>query len=181
MLTLVIPGSELFDQEKQEFLHDLDPITLTLEHSLLSLSKWESKHKKPFLSSTAQTSEETLSYVECMILNPDFPPGVSSRMTMEHLDAVTAYIESPESATTFGKMPETKGKGETVTAELIYYWMVAFTIPFECEKWHLNRLFALIKICNIKNSKPKKMSKGELARQTHEMNQRRRAELGTTG
>ncbi len=180
MLTLNIQGRELYDEEKEEFL-TVEPITLLLEHSLISLSKWESKTLKPFLSTLDKSSEETMDYVEAMILNPNFPPGVVGLLTPQDFDAINAYIESPHSATTFGKMPPTKGKGETITAELIYYWMVAFQIPFECERWHLNRLFALIRICNVKNSKPQKMSKQELARQYHDLNQKRKAELGTSG
>jgi hypothetical protein len=116
-----------------------------------------------------------------MILNEDFPDDIISRLSQRNLDQINAYIESKESATTFGKLPEQKARGEIITSELIYYWMVAFTIPFECETWHLNRLFALVRICNIKNSKPKKMSKSELAMRNRELNAQRRAELNTRG
>lgn len=179
MLTLTV-GGELFDEVKEEFL-DVEPVVLQLEHSLISLSKWESKHKVPFLSTSDKTTQQTMDYIECMILNPDFPPEVLALLSREDFEKINDYIESSESATTFGKMPKTPGRGETITAELIYYWMVAFTIPFECERWHLNRLFALIRICNIKNQKPKKMSRQELSRQYHDLNQKRKAELGTSG
>lgn len=180
MLTLKIESRELFNDENQEFFWT-EPCTLMLEHSLISLSKWESKHQVPFLSTADKTARQTMDYIECMILNPDFPPGVIGLLSPEDFEKINAYIESPESATTFGKMPKTPGKGETITAELIYYWMVAFTIPFECERWHLNRLFALIRICNIKQQKPKKMSRQELSRQYHDLNERRKRELGTSG
>jgi len=179
-LVLNIPETELFDESDGTF-HKLDPVTLRLEHSLISVSKWESKWQTPFLAKKDKTREEVDGYVEAMILDDNFPPGVVSRFGSEHYLAINAYIESQESATTFGRMPQHKGKGETITAELIYYWMVAFQIPFVCETWHLNRLFALIKICNIKNSKPDKKSRGEMARDYREMNERRKAELGTTG
>jgi hypothetical protein len=116
-----------------------------------------------------------------MIITPIFPRGIIDRLTQKNLDQINAYIESKESATTFGSMPERKGRGEIITAELIYYWMVAFNIPFETEIWHLNRLFALIRICNIKNSKPKKMSRNELAARNRELNEQRKALYKTSG
>lgn len=180
MLVLNIPETELFDEENGTF-HTMEAVTLHLEHSLLSVSKWESKWQKPFLSKNDKSREEIDFYVEAMILDPDFPPGVTSRFTSEDYKAVNLYIDSPESATTFGRMPEQRGRGETITAELIYYWMVAFQIPFICETWHLNRLFALVKICNIKNSKGDKRSKGEVARSYREMNEQRKAAYGTSG
>ena len=98
-----------------------------------------------------------MSYIECMILTPVYPEGIYGCLSRSNFETINDYIESKQTATTFGEMPKRKGRGETITSELIYYWMVAFTIPFECEKWHLNRLFALIRICNIKNTPPKKM------------------------
>jgi|SRR5690349_21498145 len=180
MLVLNLLSEELFNEVDGTFQLS-DAVTLTLEHSLLSVSKWESKWKTPFLAKQNKTREQIDYYIECMILDPDFPPGVTSRFTSEHYQAVTDYIESSESATTFGKMPQRPGKGETITAELIYYWMVAFQIPFVCEEWHLNRLFALIKICNIKNSKPQKRSKAEIAAEMRKLNEERLAKYGTSG
>jgi hypothetical protein len=180
MLILDIPETELFNESDGTF-ETKDAVTLRLEHSLLSMSKWESKWQKPFLSKNDKSREEIDYYIECMILDSNFPPGVSSRFSSEHYMAVNQYIDSPESATTFGQMPERKGRGEIITAELIYYWMVAFQIPFTCETWHLNRLFALVKICNIKNGKGDKRAKGEVARDYREMNEKRKAELGTKG
>lgn len=180
MLTIVVPEQEYYNEELEEFL-TLEEVTLELEHSLISLSKWESIHQKPFLSKESKTPQEIFGYIEAMILNPKIPRGVLSRLTRENLDDINAYIESSESATTFGEMPERKGRGEVITSELIYYWLVAFNIPFEVEYWHLNRLFALIRICNIKNSPPKKMSKTQIAQQRRELNEKRRKELNTTG
>lgn len=116
-----------------------------------------------------------------MIITPNFPPDTLQRLTQSDVGKINAYIESSESATTFGVMPQRGGRGEVITAELIYYWMVAFGIPFECENWHLNRLFALIRICNIKNAPEKKMSPGEIAKRNRELNAARRAQLGTSG
>jgi hypothetical protein len=180
MLKLIILGEEHFDEETSEF-STVGDVEIELEHSLLSLSKWESKFKKPFLSDAVKSPEEIAAYIEAMIISPNYPHDIVFRLAQHNIKEVNDYIESTESATTFGVLPERKGKGETITSELIYYWMVAFTIPFECETWHLNRLFSLIRICNIKNSKPKKMSRGEIARRNAQLNAERKAKLGTTG
>lgn len=181
MLKITIPGDEYFDEKRQEFV-TIGDCVLELEHSLLSLSKWESRFKKPFLGPGEKTKEEVLGYIECMIIDPEKSPGGISRLTNQNFEEINAYIESSESATTFyGEDPHPKGRRETITSELIYYWMIAFNIPLEMERWHLNRLFALIKICNLKNSKPKKMSPKEIAERNRAENERRRRELGTSG
>lgn len=180
MLKITIKGSELFNEETSTF-SSIDDFDLELEHSLLSVSKWESKYKKPFLSNQQKTAEETMYYIEAMIISPNYPIDTLLRLSKENLIRINDYIESTESATTFGNMPERKGAGEVITSELIYYWMVAFNIPFECERWHLNRLFALIRVCNIKNTKPKKMSRHDIATRYREENERRKAQLGTKG
>lgn len=180
MLVINVGGQEFFDEKTQTFCYT-EPATLLLEHSLLSLSKWESKHMKPFLSGPKKTTEETFDYIHCMSLTAVEDPSVFSRLNDEVLRKVNDHIESPETATTFGEMPKRKASGEVITSELIYYWMVAFNIPFECETWHLNRLFALIRICNIKQEKPKKMSRHEIAQRNRDLNAQRRAAMGTTG
>lgn len=180
MLKLTLEGTEYFNESTAEFV-TVGDVEIELEHSLVSLSKWESKYQKPFLSNESKTRDELYYYIEAMIISPIYPHDIYSRLSSENIERIQRYIESKESATTFGLMPEVKGKGETITAELIYYWMVAFNIPFECEFWHLNRLFSLIRVCNIKNSKPKKMSKGEIARRNREINAARRAQYHTSG
>lgn len=180
MLKLLVIGDEFFNEETSEFESHGD-VELELEHSLISLSKWESKYQKPFLNTEAKTSEEIFYYVQAMILTPIYPNDIMFRLSKENINTINAYIDSKESATTFGSMPERKGRGEVITSELIYYWMVAFNIPFECEYWHLNRLFALIRICNIKNSKPKRMSRNEIASRNRELNAIRRAQYNTSG
>lgn len=180
MLRLIIDEDEVYDEEKNEF-YKVGGIVLDFEHSLLSVSKWEAKYKKPFLSSERKTPEETFGYLEAMLLTPNVGLDVLSRSSSDTLDKIQEYIESSESATTFGEMPERRGPGEIITSELIYYWLVAFNIPFECEKWHLNRLFSLIRICNIKNSPPKKLSRAEIAQRNRDLNRKRREQLGTTG
>jgi len=182
MLTIIVQtGAELFDEETGLFFNDTEgDVVLELEHSLVSLSKWESKFQKPFLGKDEKTAEEILGYVEMMILSP-FPPNIIQKLSQTNISEINEYIESKQSATTFGKMPERRSRGETITSELIYYWLVAFNIPFECQHWHLNRLFALIRICNIKQSKPEKRSKNEIARERRELNEQRKAQLGTAG
>lgn len=182
MLVIIIGSEELYDDGKEEF-SIVGGFQLELEHSLLSMSKWESKFQKPFLKSETKTSEEVLAYIEAMILNPVHPEDLWERISPQNLDEIQKYIDSTQTATTFKEPPTKRGRprAEVVTSELIYYWMVAFNIPFDCERWHLNRLFALIKICNIKNGKQPKMSKREIAENNRQMNAERRARLGTSG
>jgi len=182
MLTVIVSGDEVFNEETSEF-SSVGDFVLELEHSLVSLSKWESKFEKPFLAAGDKTADEILWYVKAMILNPIYPEDLWVRLSQQNLDDINQYIESKQSATTFGLMPEhrSRGRAETITSELIYYWLVAFNIPFETETWHLNRLFSLIRICNIKQSKPKKMSRNEVAQRNRELNAQRRQQLGTSG
>lgn len=180
MLKIVVPGVEMFDDQSQEFVTQGD-VTLELEHSLVSLSKWESKHEKPFLGKVEKTTEETLDYVRCMILTPNVSEEIVSKLSEKNITEVQEYIEAKMSATWFNDGPGAPKSRDVITAELIYYWMVIFQIPFECERWHLNRLFTLIRICNIKQAKPKKMSRSELAARQRELNAQRREQLGSKG
>ena len=180
MLRLIIEGDENFNEETNTF-ETFNEVVLDLEHSLISLSKWESNYQKPFLSSVEKTTEEIFGYLQAMIVTPNTDPDVMYRCSQSGITKIQEYIDSSQSATTFGTMPKRRGPGEIITSELIYYWMVAFNIPFECQYWHLNRLFSLIRICNIKNSKPEKMSRSEMAMRNQELNAKRRAELNTTG
>lgn len=180
MLTITIKEIETFDEEKQEFGKHPEVI-LNLEHSLISLSKWESKYLKPLLSSNKITSEEILTYIQMMIVDPTIDPKVIYRCSEDDLTRVQEYMDSPESATTFGELPARRGASEVITSELIYYWMTAFQIPFEAQHWHLNRLFSLVRICNMKNTPPQKMSKAEAAQKMRDMNAQRKKEFGTSG
>jgi hypothetical protein len=180
MLRLIIEGDEFWD-EVQNLFSTINDEVIELEHSLFSVSKWESIYQKPFLASGDRTNEEVLGYIKAMILTPNVDPDVLNKLGKTHIDAIQEYIDSSQSATTFGMMPERQGSGEVITSELIYYWLVAFNIPFECQYWHLNRLFSLIRICNIKNSKPKKMSRNEMAQRYRDINAERKARLGTKG
>lgn len=180
MLIIKIEGQEFYDETTGEF-STVNDVVLELEHSLVSLSKWESKYQTPFLSDKEKTTESVFEYIKTMVVTPGIDTDILYRCSKEDLVRIQEYIDSSQSATTFGEMPTRKGRGEVITAELIYYWMVAFNIPFECQYWHLNRLFSLVRICNIKNNPPKKMSRHEVAMRNRELNTQRRAEMGTNG
>lgn len=183
MLQIVVPGTELFDESTETFIQTKDT-QLKLEHSLLSISKWESKWCKPFLGKNKEdrrTNKEMLDYIKCMTLNNNVPKDVYSALTQDNLRMIINYINHPMTASTVVNMAKTNPfRSEVVTSELIYYWMIAYQIPFECEKWHINRLIMLIKICNAKNN-PQKMNKREVMMQNHAINRARRKALHTKG
>ena len=180
MLTIVVPGVEMFDEQEQEFVSRGD-MTLDLEHSLVSVSKWESMYEKPFLGGAEKTTEEIFEYIKQMTLTPNVSEEVFHKLSEENIKAVNKYIEAKMTATWFSEAPGAPRTRDVITAELIYYWMITFQIPFECENWHLNRLFTLIRACNIKQAKPKKMSRSEMAARNRELNAQRRQQLGTKG
>lgn len=180
MLEITIPSREFYDDATQQFINTKEQ-TLRLEHSLVSLSKWESKWCKVFLSKQEKTLEETIDYIRCMTLTQNVDPEVYNYLTNENITQINQYIEAPMTATTFTEDKSSKGNGELVTSELIYYWMIALNIPFECRKWHLNRLLTLIRICNIKNQPPKKMGKRDTASKYAQLNAARRKQLNTKG
>lgn len=181
MLRLKIPGREFYDEMTCEFKSS-KPVELQLEHSLVSLSKWESKWHKPFLSKDPKTREESLDYIRCMTINPkDADPLAYEAITDQMMKVVNAYIEDPMTATTFSNQNGAPHSRKIITAEEIYYSMIALDIPFECQKWHLNRLMTLIKVCGIRNTPAKKMSKRELNTRNSQLNSARRAQLKTRG
>ena len=180
MLQITIPAVELWDERKQEFVTTKEQ-TLQLEHSLVSLSKWESKWCKPFLTKQEKTFEETLDYIKCMTITQNVDPEVYNYLTNENIEEINKYIEAPMTATYFSDDKTVKPSREQITAELIYYWMIALNIPFECQKWHLNRLLTLIKVCNIKNQPPKKRSRKEIMSRNAALNAARRKRLNTKG
>ena len=182
MLTLQIPPREFFDERKQEFIN-FEGCSLQMEHSLISLSEWEAKWKKPFLNKPEnRTNEELLDYFRCMTITKNVNPLAFASLTQEHINTIGNYINDPMTATWFSEDGKpSKRPTEVVTSELIYYWMIAQNIPFECRKWHLNRLLTLIRVCNVKNNPPKKMSKADIARRQRELNEQRKKKLGTKG
>lgn len=179
MLTLYFEPIESYDELNNEFITERAQ-TLQLEHSLVSLSKWESKWNKPFLDKEEKTIEETLDYIKCMIITQNVNNSILDRLTNSHMETIKNYIDSPMTATVIKQEKSTMNR-EIVTSEIIYYWMVAMNIPFECQKWHLNRLLTLINVCNIKNSPSKKMNKKELLRSNKELNEARKKSMQTTG
>lgn len=180
MLEIMIPGMEYYDEEKNEFLYHHEQL-LQLEHSLVSISKWESKWCKPFLDGKSKSPEEIIDYVRCMTKTINVDNEVYDRLTERNLIDINSYIESPMTATTFPNNGNSSPNREIITSELIYYWMVAYNIPFECQDWHLNRLLTLVRVCNVKNSPPKKMSKQELMNRNRELNKARKKQLNSTG
>lgn len=178
MLNIVVPDQEFFNEETQEFF-TLKGQTLQLEHSLVSLSKWESKWNKPFLSKNEKTLKETIDYIKCMTITQNVKPYIYDMLTNENILDINKYIDSPMTATTFN-VQNTLSR-EIVTSEIIYYWMISLNIPLECQKWHLNRLLTLIRVCNLKNAPSKKMSKKEIMSRNAALNAARRKKLNTKG
>lgn len=182
MLELVIPAVSHYDEESNKFIES-ESGTLVLEHSLLSISKWEAKWKKPFLTKAPKTQEETMDYIRCMTINKNAPKNYT--LTLDMLKQVNEYINDEKTATWFNKNAAVKGNGpgsrRTITSELIYYWMIANNIPVEFEKWHISRLLTLIKVCNVESEPAKKMSQKELAARNKSLNAKRRAALHSRG
>lgn len=178
MLTLLVPMSpEGFDEASSEFVKP-EVYALELEHSLVSLSKWESFFEKPFISSE-KSAEETIWYINAMITSENPPGNILQNLSEENFEEIQNYLEAKMTATWFSDN-RSKSK-EIITAEIIYYWMISLNIPMECQYWHLNRLLTLIQVCNEKNAPPKKMSKAEIAQKQRELNAQRRAQMKTKG
>lgn len=182
MLTITIPPGEIWDEKNETFINVKSPTKIQLEHSLVSISKWEQKWHKPYLVEGEKTIEETIDYIRCMTLTKNVDSNVYLFITPENIKDVKSYIDDPMTATWFNDK-DGKGKinSEQITSELIYYWMTVFNIPSEYQKWHLNRLITLIKICNVKNGKEKKQSRAETIRDYAALNAARRKKLGTKG
>lgn len=180
MLTITISKGELYDEINGEFIYVKDQ-TLVLEHSLVSISKWEAKWKKPFISKDEKTVSETLDYIRCMTTTQNVDESVYAAIDADNIRKVKEYIDDPMTATTFSNQASKSVNREIITSEVIYYRMIAFNIPFECQKWHLNRLLTLIEVCNRKNNPPKPSGKNELAQRNAALNAARRQALGSGG
>lgn len=179
MLQIIVPSSEFFNEETEEFITTNKQV-LQLEHSLVSISKWESKWHKPFLGKEEKTNEQIRDYIRCMTLTQNVDPNVYLALSKENMQDISEYIENPMTATWFSKN-NSKPNREIITSELIYYWMISQQIPFECQKWHINRLLTLIRVCSVKNSPPKKMSKKAVMSRNKALNEARRKQYGSTG
>lgn len=181
MLHITVPAREFYDEAANEFI-EVGEQHLVMEHSLISISKWEAKWKKSYFEKNDKTKEELLDYLRCMTVSPQkVDPIVYRSLSSENIREITDYINDPMTATTINE-PNRPGRHQVVTSELVYYWMIAQNIPTEYEKWHINRLLTLIRICSIKNDpNPKKMSKSAVAKQNRAINAARRARYGTKG
>lgn len=179
MLKLEIPSSEVFDESNNTF-YNIKGVTLSLEHSLVSVSKWESKWCVPFLSKREKSELEVIDYIKCMTLTQNVDDRVYAGLTKENFDAISTYINAPMTATTI-KRENQRSSREIVTSELIYYWMIALNIPFECQKWHLNRLLMLVNVCSIKQEAPKKLKGKALSKSNAALNAQRRAKMMSSG
>lgn len=180
MLTIKVGATEVYDEDSGEFRIQGGE-ELRLEHSLVALSKWEAIYEKPFLGEDTKSTEEILSYIKCMAVGETPPEDFLQRLSEKNFEAINAYIDAKMTATWFSDQPGTPRTSELITSELIYYWMTVFKINWEAQHWHLNRLFTLIRIANVKNAKPKKMSRAEIAQRNRALNEQRRKQLGTKG
>ena len=180
MLKITIPAVEEWDEDRQEFISTKET-ELCLEHSLVSISKWESKWHKHFIGNADLTSEMLIDYIRCMTLTQNVNPEVYYAMNDDIITQIKNYIDDAQTATWFAESNEKKYSRDIITSEIIYYWMIALQIPFECQKWHLNRLLTLIRVCNEKNQPEKKMSQAEVMRRNRELNEARRRALNTRG
>ena len=180
MLEITLSEHEMWDEENEEFFY-IKGQTLQLEHSLVSISKWESKWCKPFYSKDEKTNEEIIDYIKCMTLNEHVDDEVISHLSVENVKKINEYISAPMTATSVHEDNRGPRNREVMTSEVIYYYMVALNIPFECQYWHINRLMMLIKVCSIKNQSPKKMSKRDIMSRNSQLNAARRGQLHTKG
>lgn len=179
MLKLKLPDRQLWDEINEEFIY-VKGADLTLEHSLVSISKWEAKWKKPFLG-TERTLEETKDYIRCMTISQNVDPQVYNFLDGNAIRKVNEYINDSMTATWFTEQKNKPVSQKRITNEIIYYWMISCGIPFECQKWHLNHLLTLIRVCELKNAPKKKMSKKSIATQNAALNAQRRKARGSKG
>lgn len=184
MLPIIVPdGEEQWDEARQEFIYP-NGMEIKLEHSLMSLSKWEAKWNKPFLAEKKKSFDEMLDYIRCMSLTRDVPEDLYRCLTPSNFREINEYIDAPMTATWFsGQDGWRKGhaNGRIVTAELLYCYMIKLGIPFECQKWHLNRLLTLIRVCEEEEKPPKKMSQRTVMSRNTALNTARRKHLNSRG
>ena len=180
MLTILVPETELYDERKNEFIQ-IKEQTLVLEHSLVSIAKWESKWKKSYLSTKNKTYDETIDYIKCMTITKNVNPLIYKSINRDALESINQYVNDPMTATYFSERDDRPSGPSISTSEIVYYWMISLNIPMECQKWHFNRLIALIKVCNIKNNPGKKMSRREILTRNQALNEERKRKYNTRG
>ena len=180
MLTIKIPDTEYYNEEISQFVSVKERM-IDLEHSLVSLSKWEAKWCKPFLGKDQKTSEEVRDYIRCMIIDRNVPDNILYTLSKQQEKQITEYIDEKMTATTISDISSASKNREIITSEIIYYWMISLNIPFECQKWHLNRLLTLIRVCSIKNAPPKKMGRNSVLSRNAQINAARKKQLNTRG
>ena len=180
MLQITVPSIEVWDEIHEMFINTKEQ-TLRLEHSLISISKWESKWHKSFLDSRNKTHEEMVDYIRCMTITQNVDPNVYFCLSKENFEEINSYIEDKHTATYFRETENNAKRREKTTSELIYYWMISYNIPFECQTWHLNRLLTLIRVCDIKNQQVKKRSARDIANSYAAENAARKKMWNTTG
>lgn len=183
MKTISLRRCERWDPDKEEFYYCGCDGELVLEHSLVSISKWEQKYKKPYLSRKMRnelTSEELLYYIKCMTINhPN--PNIYDSLTQANVSDILQYCNDTNTATTINNRGSSHGRQEVMTSEVIYAYMVLLGIPFECQKWHINRLLTLISVVDIKQQKPQSMSRRNVLSQNKSLNAARRRASGSKG
>lgn len=180
MLKIIIPEKEKFDEAHSRFVK-MEGGTFEIEHSLAAIAKWEAAYSVPFLLSSQKTLEESLDYIRCMTVTPDVDPALYTRIDNAVMKQINEYIESKQTATTIKRIGNKRASREVITAEIIYYWMIAMGIPSEYDQWHLNKLLTLIEVCNTKNAPSKKMKQKDVLAQNRALNEARRAKYNTRG
>lgn len=184
MLEITVPAVDLWNELEQRFVKVKEQ-TLHLEHSLVSIKEWESKWHKPFLGKDKKTNEETIDYIRCMTLTQNVDPSTYKYLSDKNIKQVDEYIANPMTATWFAEDKEPSNRRRTnnsvITNETIYYWMISYNIPIECQEWHLNQLLTLIRVFEVRNRKPKKMSRKELLSRNSAINKARRAQMNSNG
>lgn len=180
MKEIFIPRQSLWNKQTEKFI-EIEAQTIKLEHSLRSIRLWESKWKKSYIFTKEKTVEEAFDYIKHMTLNR-VNPNVYYALTEEDVLSIKKYIEDPMTATTIDNIQKKQSSNEIVTAELIYYWMIAQNIPWQFENWHINQLMTLIEVCALKNDpNPKKMSRNEIFARNKALNAQRKAALKSRG
>ena len=180
MKTIIIPSNELYNEKENLFI-EIPETKIAIEHSLVSISKWESKWHKAYLSENEKTDEEIISYIKYMVITQNVKDYIFDCLPPVVINEINSYINDPMTATVIRDVNGRRVINETITSELIYYWMFKLGIPKECEKWHINRLLTLIKIYGVKDQPPKKMNRNEILRQNKALNAQRRARMKSRG